>query len=107
MVYLKKTTEAQVVMIPKNGESATGTLILKVRNTINETIQTFSVSDLNTSDLYFNLAVELQEDIVPGEYQYSLEDDGIVVSNGLLIIGEPSEPSQYESEIEYQQYESE
>lgn len=104
MVYLQNTTDAQVLMIPRDGNRESGILSLKVRNTTDQQKFTLEVSDLETSDHYFNLAVTLPEELPTGEYEYSLEKDGIRFSQGLLMIGDFSSPSQYETAINYQQY---
>lgn len=107
MVYLKNISDAQILMIPKNGVTSAGELTLVVRNTTDQDGFTLSATDLNTSGLYFNLAVTLPENAVNGEYQYSLKDGEIQVSCGLLIIGDLQSPYQHEETIKYQQYESE
>ena len=107
MIYLTNISDAQILMIPKNGGIVTGEMSLVMRNTTDQQETTLSVTDLNTSGLYFNLAVALPEGIADGEYQYTLKDGNIQVSCGLLYIGDLQSPSQYERTITYQQYESE
>ena len=107
MIYLKNISDAQILMIPRNGEIVTGEMSLVMRNTTDQQETTLSVTDLNTSGLYYNLAVALPKEIADGEYQYTLKDSNIQVSCGLLYIGDPQSPSQYERTITYQQYESE
>ena len=107
MIYLKNITDAQTLMIPRNGEVVSRDLSLIVRNTTDHQGFTLSVTDLNTSGLYFNLAVALPGGLADGEYQYSLKDGNIQVSCGLLYIGDLQSPSQHETTITYKQYESE
>ena len=107
MIYLTNISDAQILMIPKNGGIVTGEMSLVLRNTTDQQETTLSVTDLNTSGLYFNLAVALPEGIADGEYQYTLKNGNIQVSCGLLYIGDLQSPSQYERTITYQQYESE
>ena len=107
MIYLKNITDAQTLMIPRNGEVVSGDLSLIVRNTTDHQGFTLSVTDLNTSGLYFNLAVALPGGLADGEYQYSLKNGNIQVSCGLLYVGELQSPSQHETTITYKQYESE
>ena len=107
MIYLKNISDAQILMIPRNGGIATGQIALVMRNTTDQQETTLSVTDLNTSGLYYNLAVALPEEIADGEYQYTLKDSNIQVSCGLLYIGDLQSPSQYKRTITYQQYESE
>lgn len=100
-------SDAQILMIPKNGGIVTGEMSLVLRNTTDQQETTLSVTDLNTSGLYFNLAVALPEGIADGEYQYTLKNGNIQLSCGLLYIGDLQSASQYERTITYQQYESE
>ena len=107
MIYLKNISDAQILMIPRNGGIVTGEMSLVVRNTTDQQETTLSVTDLNTSGLYFNLAVALPGGLADGEYQYSLKDGNIQVSCGLLYVGDLQSPSPYETTITYKQYESE
>ena len=107
MIYLTNISDAQILMIPRNGGIVTGEMSLVMRNTTDQQETTLSVTDLNTSGLYFNLAVALPEGLADGEYQYTLKDGNIQVSCGLLYIGDLQSPSEYERTITYQQYESE
>ena len=107
MIYLKNISDAQILMIPRNGEIMNGEMTLVMRNTTDLQETTLSVTDLNTSGLYFNLAVALPGGLADGEYQYSLKDGNIQVSCGLLYVGDLQSPSQHETTITYKQYESE
>lgn len=107
MIYLKNISDAQVLMIPRNGGIVTGEMALVMRNTTDLQETTLSVTDLNTSGLYFNLAVALPGGLADGEYQYSLKNGNIQVSCGLLYVGDLQSPSQHETTITYKQYESE
>ena len=107
MIYLKNISDAQILMIPRNGRIVTGEMTLVMRNTTDLQEITLSVTDLNTSGLYFNLAVALPGGLADGEYQYSLKNGNIQVSCGLLYVGDLQSPSQHETTITYKQYESE
>lgn len=107
MIYLKNISDAQVLMIPRNGGIVTGEMTLVMRNTTDLQETTLSVTDLNTSGLYFNIAVALPGGLADGEYQYSLKNGNIQVSCGLLYVGDLQSPSQHETTITYKQYESE
>lgn len=107
MIYLKNISDAQILMIPRNGEIVTGEMALVMRNTTDLQETTLSVTDLNTSGLYFNIAVALPGGLADGEYQYCLKDGNIQVSCGLLYVGDLQSPSQHETTITYKQYESE
>ena len=107
MIYLKNISDAQILMIPRNGGIVTGEMTLVMRNTTDLQETTLYVTDLNTSGLYFNLAVALPSGLADGEYQYSLKNGNIQVSCGLLYVGNLQSPSQHETTITYKQYESE
>ena len=107
MIYLKNISDAQILMIPRNGGIVTGEMTLLMRNTTDLQETTLSVTDLNTSGLYFNLAVALPGGLADGEYQYSLKNGDIQVSCGILYVGDLQSPSQHETTITYKQYESE
>lgn len=107
MIYLKNISDAQILMIPRNGGIVTGEMTLVIRNTTDLQETTLSVTDLNTSGLYFNLAVALPGGLADGEYQYSLKNGNIQLSCGLLYVGDLQSPSQHETTITYKQYESE
>ena len=107
MIYLKNISDAQILMIPRNGGIVTGEMTLVMRNTTDLQETTLSVTDLNTSGLYFNLAVALPGGLADGEYEYSLKNGNIQVSCGLLYVGDLQSPSQHETTITYKQYESE
>ena len=107
MTYLKNISDAQILMIPRNGGIVTGEMSLIMRNTTDQQETTLSVTDLNTSGLYYNLAVARPGGLADGEYQYSLKDGNIQLSCGLLYVGDLQSPSQHETTITYKQYESE
>lgn len=108
MVYLQNSTESQVMFIPRNGVTPQGDLVFKAKSTIDLAVEIDQVvTDLQTSDLYFNLAVTLQAGLPNGEYEYSLTAGEILVSSGLLVIGDNSRPSEYNKNIVYEQYETE
>ena len=108
MIYLQNTTESQVMFVPKNGAVPSGDLVFKAKSTIDLVVEVSqAVTDLRTSDLYFNLAIELPAGLPDGEYEYSLLAGDVPVSTGLLVICENSHPTEYNKEIQYEQYETE
>ena len=107
MIYLKNISDAQILMIPRNGGIVTGEMSLVMRNTTDQQETTLSVTDLNTSGIYFNIAVALPGGLADGEYQYSLKNGDIQVSCGILYVGDLQSPRQHETTITYKQYESE
>lgn len=108
MIYLQNNTESQGVFVPKNGAVPSGDLVFKAKSTIDLAVEINQVvTDLNTSDLYFNLAVTLPAGLPNGEYEYSLMVEETLLSSGLLVIGENSHPKEYNKEIQYEQYETE
>ena len=108
MIYLQNTTESQVLFVPKNGTIESGELTLKARNTIDNDFIIDTMVDINTSDLYFNLAVTLPAGYPDGEYEYALMDNDIVLSTGILILeSAESRRTEYNKDIEYEQYKAE
>lgn len=108
MIYLQNIRTPQVLFVPKSGETPSGELVFKAKSTIDlDTKIEQAVSDLGTSKLYFNLAVSVPENIPNGEYEYTLEASGQVLSSGILIVGDiPALSYEYEKSITYEQYES-
>ena len=110
MIYLQNTTESQVLFIPKATTIPGDDLVLvfKAKSTIDLSVEiNQGVIDLQTSDLYFRIAVTLPDGLPNGEYEYSLMNGDIILASGLLVIGENSHPSEYNKEIQYEQYETE
>ena len=94
-------------MVPRDGKQASGQLSFQARSTVDlDTPIDVPVSDLNTSGLYFRIALELPEGITEGEYEYELRSGDVILSTGLLYVGElPTERAQeYEKTVEYEQY---
>lgn len=108
MIYLQNTEKPQVVFVPRNGAYSQDDLVFKAKSTIDLEVEiTCPVTDLHTSELYYNLALTLSEGIPTGEYEYSLMSGEMLLSSGILVVGEGTSPRQYEKEITYEQYESE
>lgn len=108
MIYLQNTTDSQVLFVPKNGAVPSGDLVFKAKSTIDLAVEVNQgVIDLQTSNLYFRIAVTLPDGLPDGEYEYSILAGETLVASGLLVIGENSHPSEYNKEIQYEQYETE
>ena len=107
MIYLKNISEEQTILVPKNGEMVTGDVTLVMCNTTDHQEVTLPVREQTTSQIYVKMAVALPEGLADGEYQYTLMDGNILVSQGLLYVGDLHPTSQYEKTIRYKQYESE
>ena len=109
MIYLQNTTEeSQVLFVPKNGATPEGDLVLKAKSTIDLDVEVNQeVTDLNTSDRYYIMNVTLPAGLPNGEYEYTLMVGDILLSSGLLAIGENSHPSEYNKDIQYEQYTTE
>lgn len=106
MVYLKNTTDAQVVYIPRDTDH-TGTLQFSARSTVGLDIPIqATMLDLKVHRLCYALAVTLPEDIATGEYEYKLTAGGNLVSTGILVVQDgQAATEQYNKEIVYEQYE--
>lgn len=104
MIYLKHTTDLQMMYVPKDGRDAKGDVSFKAFSTINQFGFSFDAAEENSSLLYHKVLVELKQDIPSGEYEYTLSDEVGVLSTGLLVIGDLEIPTEYNKEIAYEQY---
>lgn len=104
MIYLKHTTEEQILHIPREGRAVKGRLSFRAFSTINQSGFVDEVEDMETSSLYFKVAITLKNVTPAGEYSYILEDEAGVLSNGILVIGDLESPIEYNKVTEYEQY---
>lgn len=114
MIYLQNIVGSQVMCVPKDGAVISSStvpkddLIFRARNTIDLAVEVNQVvADLQTSDLYYRVAISLPSGLPNGEYEYTLHAGKTLVSSGLLVIGENVKPIEYHNEITYEQYETE
>ena len=85
-------------------------MTLTIKNTTDlQVIFSSEVTDKRTSDQYFTFDVTLPEGIPDGEYEYTLQDDGVVLSTGIMTIQgrRDNQNEQYNKDILYEQYETE
>ena len=106
MVYLKHTTDIQMMYIPKEGRNAKGDVFFKAWSTINQFGFSFDAAEENSSLLYHKILVELKDNVPTGEYEYTLSDEVGELSTGLLVIGDLENPIEYNKVTEYEQYEN-
>lgn len=104
MIYLKKTTDLQILYIPKEGRMVSGKVHLQAFSTINQSGFSFNSVDEDTSLLYHKVLVELPNNVQSGEYQYEFSDEAGILSTGLLVIGETEMHVEYDNMTEYEQY---
>lgn len=104
MIYLRHTTEPQVLYIPKTKRCAMGDVVLRLTNTINLNYMTSAMTDGGSSSLYHTIMVSLSDNVAQGEYEYTLSDEVGVLSAGLLVIGDLENSTEYNKEITYEQY---
>lgn len=107
MLYLKNISQQQNLFIPRDGSKVTGELVLKVCSTIDKTMTSINVTDIEFSDLYFNVAVSLPEYMPLGEYEYGLYDGPTILSSGLLIVLGEENKTEYQTSVTYEQYTAE
>lgn len=106
MVYLENTTEAQPLFIPRSRADVVGTLALTLRSTVGlEIVVDTEAIDLNTSSLYYRVAVALPAGLASGEYEYTLTDDTGKLATGIAYIGTLSRPTETDNTITYEQTE--
>lgn len=105
MIYLQNTTEPQALFIPRSQRGVEGTLHFSAESNMElADLISIDVSDLDTSDLYYDLSVTLPDDLPGGEYDYRLTDDAGILSQGILVVGDSFTIDQYEKDVEYEQY---
>jgi hypothetical protein len=106
MVYLENTTEAQPLFIPRSRAEVVGDITLTLRSTVGlEIVVNAEAIDLNTSALYYRVAVALPADLAAGEYEYTLTDDTGKIATGVAFIGTLSRPTETDNTITYEQTE--
>lgn len=133
MIYLKNTTDTQVVRIPASGPKVDGVVTLEMVNTIDrgpafvfefdqavylvdadgayvhdaDDLQVVVMAAADTSRLYYVVNVTLPEDVTPGEYEYRASAGGETISCGLAIVGDPkARVTSYDNHQQYEQYKS-
>lgn len=107
MIYLEQSTLPQVVKIPRNLAAVPeGDYAFSVMNTIDRTTVTVIPSAVVLGALSYTTTVALPDMMPIGEYDYELRKGGIVLSIGLLTIGDYNyERTEYDAEAAYRQYE--
>lgn len=107
MIYLDYTTAPQPLFVPKSRRETSGELRLTLKGTVGlETVVDAEAIDLETSALYYRIAVVLPSDIATGEYEYTLADGDGTLSSGVAVIRATVDAKQYDTSISYEQYES-
>lgn len=91
MIYLDNITSAQEVYIPHEGlaDLAQG-VTFSLRSTIGKAVvYSSTIGEITREGAYFVITVELPAGLAIGEYEYCVEQGG-VVCNGLAQLGEYS-----------------
>lgn len=104
MIYLKHTTDLQLLCVPKTERNALADVTLRIKCTSTCREVTIESSEGNSSLLYYKMMIALPDDVVKGEYEYTLSDEVGVLSTGLLVVGGLDNPTEYNKEITYEQY---
>lgn len=111
MIYLQNTEGEHLLYIPKPMVVPVGPHVLFIFQATSTIDQEMLISQANypqvTTDLYIIVPVVVYPGLPNGEYNYDLKLGDRVISSGILVVGENSDPSQYEKEITYEQYETE
>lgn len=63
-------------------------LLKLINNLTKNTINMGEIEDKLESNLFYTIDIELPDDMTEGEYVYELYDNDMVVSRGLLQIGD-------------------
>lgn len=106
MVYLENTTEAQPLFIPRSRADVFGRLTLALRSTVGlEIVVDAEAIDLDTTPLYYRVAVALPEGAAEGEYEYALADETGTLATGVAYVGTLAAPTETDNTIQYEQTE--
>lgn len=80
-------------------------MTLKLINNLDKNEYVFTVSDKETSRLFFHFNIKLKRNMPDGEYTYTLLDGDDEIATGLLQIGNYAAPSTaYTKNNTYKQY---
>ena len=102
MLYLPNHTLANI-QVPKVSTTASGTT-LRLRSTIDLTEVVLEVEVVQSDAIWMTIEVDIPQ-LQGGEYEYTLLNDGVAVSNGVAIVAiETIEIEAYEQEETYKQY---
>ena len=106
MVYLENTTEARPLFIPRSRADVFGRLTLALRSTVGlEIVVDAEAIDLDTTPLYYRVAVALPEGTATGEYEYTLADKTGTIASGVAYVGTLAQPTETDNTIQYEQTE--
>lgn len=122
MLHLKSTAERQTIYIPRaNVERASEAYTLLMRNNVNRSTAEPTSADFDadysfdfaregvvftTGVYYVAVTLGFTEPPTEGEYQYWLYGGDVIVSQGLMMIGEMAQKyEEYEEDRIYEQYE--
>ena len=108
MLNIANTTAPQGLLVPIAETIVPQEQIyLQLKSTMTHREYSFEVTDLQTSHLYYNIALQLPGGLDAGEYNYQLVSGDEILSSGLAIVGEYGrEFTEYAKSIEYEQYEN-
>lgn len=90
--------------VPSEGDPA---LWIEVRNNVGHLAVSGGVADYDVTNLYIEATIGNTAQMPEGEYTYTLKlgAGGMVISNGLLIVGDyQADREQYETSVNYEQY---
>ena len=104
MIYLKHTTDLQLLCVPKTERNALADVTLRIKCTSTGREVIIESSEGNSSLLYYKMMIALPDDVVKGEYEYTLSDEMGVLSTGLLVVGDLDNSMEYNKETTYEQY---
>ena len=113
MLYIKNSTQSQVVSIPKHGKLPEGAaLYLELHNEVNNTVIGVALVDSSEARDAVAAHIELPTELVPGEYTYHLVNSNVdqegtphnqVMATGLAMVGGYATPEDgYNNTIEYE-----
>ena len=108
MIYITNSTQSQVIYVPASEKKVEGAVTFTLKSTVNRNEPlTISVAQEGQSDIYYKFTLTLARTLEEGEYEYTLKQGNTTLDCGLAIVGSSSTNTEYNTVIQYEQYESE
>ena len=108
MIYITNSTQSQVIYVPASEKKVEGAVTFTLKSTVNRNEPlTISVAQEGQSDIYYKFTLTLASTLEEGEYEYTLKQGNTTLDCGLAIVGSSSTNTEYNTVIQYEQYESE
>lgn len=104
MIYLNHISKLKSVYVPRCRDRV-GDLKISLRNTVNQSVLVVTDIECDEFQLHYLLRFYLPDNFPYGECEYTLMDDGGVISSGILMVEDYKCPNEYHNAIQYEQFE--